>query len=114
MSKKGGLSENVELIVAIAKGIVRDQHTRRTVLFYVVLTSILMVFVGSVFLDHWLNENPWRFLFYWGACLWLTVLSVLLALQDLMMLRITERRERERLKKQVLGLKSKDDAELEP
>jgi hypothetical protein len=102
------LKENIRLAVAISKGIIRDQRSRRTVLFFVISAAVLMVFAGAVLLEGWLAANPWIFIAYWGACIWLTFLSFLLAVHDLLMLRREARRERQRLKGSVFGMKDHD------
>lgn len=102
MSELGG---NIRFAIAVAKGIVRDQRARRTVLFFVVLAAMLMAFAGAVLLDRWLSASPLLFLFYWCACLWLTFLSMLLAVHDLLMLRRAAHQERQRLKAEVMGIR---------
>ncbi len=97
MTKK----KNPSLVVAITRGIVRDQRARRTVLFFVVLGAMGMLFVGSVVIPKFLELRPLVFLGWWGACLWLTVLSLLLALFDLLMLRKAARQERRELRKEI-------------
>jgi len=104
--------DSLQFIIAISKGIARDMRARRTVLFFVVLVAMLMAFVGAVPLGGWLTtERPILFLLYWGACAWLTVLSILLALYDMLMLRQEAKRERRRIKSEVFGMK---DDEKEP
>ena len=98
--------DNLRFVIAISQGIVRDQRARRTVLFFVVLTAMLMVFAGAVLFGSWLTtERPLLFLLYWGACSWLTFLSILLAVHDMLMVRQAARRERQRLKADVFGMK---------
>jgi len=102
------LKENLRFIVAISKGIARDRRARRAVLTMVVGAAVLMVFVGSVILDRLLGEHPLLFLAYWGACIWLTFLSILMAVHDLLMVRKDARRERQELKARVFGMKDED------
>ena len=90
-------------VILITKGILRDPQMRRTVLFWIVAASLALLGVGAFLLDDWLNGHPLLFLLYWGACLWLTATSLLLALYDLLALRAEAARERQRLKKQVFG-----------
>ncbi len=105
------LSENIRLAIAITKGIVRDRQSRRTVLFFVILAAMGMAFAGAVLLDGWLSAHPVGFLIYWGACLWLTFLSMLLAVHDLLMVRLATHRERQRLKGEVFGIKDEGNHE---
>jgi undecaprenyl pyrophosphate phosphatase UppP len=91
------------MIVAITKGIIRDQHMRRQAMFVIVLAALLILFVGATFLNAWLIERPWIFLFYWGVCAWFTIGAVLLALLDLLLVRVQARDARERLRKHMFG-----------
>jgi len=102
------LKKAVSLTVAISRGILRDLRMRRTVLFFVILSAIAMVFIGSTLLLGFLTEHPGWFLLYWGGCLWLTLLSVLMALFDILMLRRAAQTERQRLKKTIFNPEEND------
>ncbi|MEI6561217.1 MAG: hypothetical protein WCO68_03930 [Verrucomicrobiota bacterium] len=91
------------LIILVTKGILRDRQMRRTVLFWIVVATLVLLGVGAMPLDAWLGEHPLLFLLYWGACLWLTGTSMLLALYDLLAIRTEAARERQRLKGKVFG-----------
>lgn len=88
---------NLRFIIQISKGLIREQRTRRAVMFYSVLTVLGLVFAGSTFFWPTLREHPLLFIGYWGLCAWITLLSVLLAIYDMASIRIAARRERERL-----------------
>jgi len=66
--------------------------------------ALLLLISGFTFLQPALNpqEHPWRVLFFWIVCIWLTFTALLLALFDLLIVRLqarrTERELRERLK----------------
>ena len=90
-------------ILLISKGILRDRTQRRTVMFWIVAATLAQLAAGVFVLDAWLLANPVIFLLYWGACFWLTITSLLLALYDMLALRVESRRERERIKGQVFG-----------
>jgi hypothetical protein len=51
--------------------------------------TVAMLVAGSTVLRPWLEprEHPWRFVLFWLACAWGTVLVLLLALFDLLVLR---------------------------
>jgi hypothetical protein len=98
----------VKFIIQISRGIIRDQRMRRSTMFYVMLIALVMLFVGSVLIDYWLRENVWLFLLWWGLCAWLTLLAVLLALFDLLLVRTAARRERRRLASQLLRKQPSD------
>lgn len=93
----------LRLIIQISKGLIRNQRTRRTVMFYSVLAALLLLFVGSTLLDGWLRTHPLLFLLYWAACAWITLLSVLLAIFDMLVVRAQIRVERRRLEAEYLA-----------
>lgn len=99
----------VKFIIQISKGIIRDQEERRTVMFYSVLAALVLLFIGATFLDHWLRDRPLLFLLYWAGCAWITLLSVLLALFDLILVRARARRERRRLEQEYLAAHPPED-----
>lgn len=87
----------VTLVIGLSLAVARDQRMRRSILFFVMLAVMGLVFTGAVFLDRWLSARPWVFLIYWGICLWLTLLAILLALYDLLMVRSMAGKERRRI-----------------
>jgi hypothetical protein len=98
-------------VIQISKGLIRDQSARRWVMFYVVLAASVMLFIGYAVIDAWLRERPLFFLAWWGACAWLTLLSVLLALFDLLMVRARLRRDKRELARRILSGDSKVESE---
>ena len=86
-------------IILVSKGILRDRQMRRTVLFWIVVATLVMLAVGSMLLDGWLMEHPVLF----------TVTTLLLALYDLLAIRSEARRERQRLKGRVFGVEEGDN-----
>ena len=58
--------------------------------------AVVMLVAGLTVLRPWLNphEHPWRFIFYWFACAWETLLVLLLALLDLLLIRAQARAAR--------------------
>lgn len=90
-------------IILVTKGILRDRQMRRNVLFWIVVADLALLGIGSVLLDAWLTEHLVAFLLYWGACFWLTLTALLLAVYDMLAIRGEARRERQRIKNQVFG-----------
>lgn len=88
-------------LIGLTRWLIFDQHTRRMAMFYSVLAALLMAFCGDVFLGDWLRERLQRFAIYWLVCAWLTVLAGLLAIYDLLLIRIQSRAERRRLRKTI-------------
>jgi membrane protein implicated in regulation of membrane protease activity len=93
----------VSLIIQITKGVIRDQSTRRALMFGVVLIALLMLFVGATFLSGHLAGKPLMFIAYWVVCGWLTLLAVLLAIYDLVAVRAKAAHERRKLRQKVFG-----------
>jgi hypothetical protein len=99
----------LKLILLITKGLIRDQHSRRMTMFVIVIAALVMLFAGATFLNSALMVHPVWFIMYWGACAWLTLVSVLLAIHDLLALRARARAERRALRAQIFGRKHRDD-----
>jgi drug/metabolite transporter (DMT)-like permease len=83
-----------------ARGLIRDQNTRRWTMFVTLLVAMLMLFAGSTFLEPLLrpHEHPGWFIFFWLACAWLTLTALLLALFDLLMVRAQSRAAKRQLR----------------
>lgn len=60
------------------------------------LVAVVMLVAGLTVLRPWLNpqEHPWRFILFWFACAWETLLVLLLALLDLLLVRAQARAAR--------------------
>jgi hypothetical protein len=83
-----------------ARGLIRDQTTRRWAMFITVLVAMLLLFAGSTFLERLLapREHPGRFIFFWLACAWFTLTALGLALFDLLMVRARSRAAKRELR----------------
>lgn len=93
----------MKLVIQITKGLIRDQHTRRMSIFIVLLVALIMLFLGGTFLSACLLARPLLFIGYWVVCAWLTFCATLLALYDMIVLRVAASRERRRLREEILG-----------
>ena len=53
------------------------------------VVAVAMLVAGLTLLRSWLNphEHPWRFILFWFVCAWETILVLLLALFDLLLIR---------------------------
>lgn len=91
-------------LLLYTRGLVFDQHLRRLTMFYVVVAAMLMVFVGDVVLGAWLDyhQHLARFALYWLIVGWLTILAALLAVYDLLLLRVQHRLLRRELRERML------------
>lgn len=101
--------KTVQLIVQISRGLIREQRARRMVMFYSVLAALLLLFAGATFLYDWLRARPLLFLIYWAACTWITILAVLLACFDMLVVRARARSERRRLEAEYMKEAGKHD-----
>jgi hypothetical protein len=81
-------------VIQAARGVIRDQNKRRKTMFILLLVALALVFSGSTFLQSALNplECPAWFILYWVACGWLTLTALVLAIFDLIMLKLEARR----------------------
>ena len=93
----------VPFTVQVTRGLIRDQRSRRMTTAFALAVALLMVIAGVTVLRSWLDphDHPWRFLFYWFACAWETLLVLLLALLDLLLARAQARQDRRRLNKEL-------------
>lgn len=84
----------VSFVVHATRGVIRDQTTRRKTMFAVLVVALVLLFSGSTFLASMLNpqEHPMRFILFWFVCAWLTLTAILLAVFDLLMVRLEARK----------------------
>ena len=66
------------------------------------IIAVALLVAGLTVLRPWLDphEHPWRFILYWLVCAWETVLVLLLALFDLLLVRAQTRAARKLLSEQ--------------
>jgi hypothetical protein len=85
------------------RGLLRDQKSRRRTMAVSIAIAIILAVTGLTIFRSWLNphEHPWRFIFFWLACAWETVLAILLAFFDLLLTRSQERAARRALREQL-------------
>jgi hypothetical protein len=94
----------VSFAIHATRGIIRDHNTRRKVMFILLVLALMLLFSGSTFLQAALNHHEHRILFilFWLTCGWLTFTAMLLAIFDMLIVRLEARRAeralRERLK----------------
>lgn len=83
----------VPFTIHATRGLVRDERARRKIMAISLLVAVAMLLAGVTVLRPWLNphEHPWRFILFWFACAWETLLVLLLALLDLLLVRARAR-----------------------
>ncbi len=99
----------VPFSIHATRGLVRDPRARRKVIGLSLVGSLAMLVAGFTFLQSWLNphEHPWRFVFFWFACGWVTLLMLLMALFDLLLVRAQARAARKKMQEAfIAGTKS--------
>ena len=91
--------------VHATRGLLRDQKLRRVMMAITVAIAVIMLVTGLTIFRSWLHphEHPWRFVLFWFACAWQTVLAILLALFDLLLARAEARAARKAFREQVAG-----------
>ncbi len=93
----------VSFAIHSARGVIRDQSTRRWAMFVTLVVAMVMLFLGMTFLQPLLSprEHPGWFIFFWLACAWFTFTALLLALFDLLLLRVRDRAARRILREKL-------------
>ncbi len=96
-----------------ARGLARDQTMRRKAMFWTVIMAAVMLFCGATFFAPWLDPKvrPGWFLLYWMACGWVTVTVVLLAIFDLLLVRVQARDEKRALAERTAAPPAPEDAD---
>ena len=102
----------VSFAIHATRGLLRDQKARRNTMFAAVLVALVMLFCGATFLAPILDPHvrPGWFIFDWVACAWITTLVVLLAIFDLLLVRLQAREEKRALSRKMAPLSEGDDA----
>jgi hypothetical protein len=90
----------VPFTIQATKGLLRDQRSRRVIMAISVGVTLLLLLCGLTMLRVWLDphEHPWRFILYWLLCGWQTLLALLLALLDVLMVQAQARAARKALR----------------
>jgi len=101
--------------IQVTRGLLRDEGSRRKTMAISVLIAVAMLVAGLTVLRPWLNphEHPWRFIFFWFACAWETILVLLLALLDLLLLRAQARAARRAFQDEVSRMTSPDSPDAQ-
>lgn len=91
-------------VVHATRGVIRDQSTRRKVMFALIAIALLFLVAGLVFLQSPLDPraHPIWFILFWIVCGWLTLTSVLLAVFDLLMVRMEARKTERSLREKFV------------
>jgi protein-S-isoprenylcysteine O-methyltransferase Ste14 len=95
--------QTTSFVIHATRGVIRDPGTRRKTMLIVLVVALVLLFSGSTFLQSILNprEHPGWFIFYWIVCAWLTLTAILLAIFDLLMVRLEGRRAERALRESI-------------
>src|SRR5437588_9690580 len=95
--------ETVSFVAHATRGVIRDQRTRRKAMVALLALAVLMLIAGFTIFQSALNprEHPWFVILFWIACVWLTFTALLLALFDLIVIRLEARRTRNALRERL-------------
>jgi hypothetical protein len=99
----------VRTILQLTRAIIGDSRSRRSMMFYSSLGSVVMVFVGAVVIDGTLRQHLIAFVLWWAACAWLMLASLLLAVFDILLIRAAGRRARRDLARTILKKEPPDE-----
>ena len=90
-------------VMHATRGVIRDQNARRKTMLVLLMLELLLLISGFTFLQPALNpqEHPWRVILFWIVCIWLTFTATLLALFDLLVLRLEARRAERALREKL-------------
>jgi hypothetical protein len=92
----------VPFTIHATRGLLRDERARRKTMAISLLVALLLLVAGLTILRPWLDphEHPWRFILFWFACAWATLLVLLLALLDMLLIRAQARAARKLFRKE--------------
>jgi len=93
----------VPFTIHATRGLLRDQRARRKTMAVSLVLALVLLVGGLTVLRPWLDphEHPFRFILFWLVCAWETVLVLLLALFDLLLVRAQARAARKALQQRI-------------
>jgi RsiW-degrading membrane proteinase PrsW (M82 family) len=95
--------QTVSFVVHATRCVIRKQNTRRKATLFLLALALVLLILGFTFLQPALNphEHPWRVILFWIVCICLTFTAMLLALFDLLVLRLEVRRAQRALREKL-------------
>ncbi|PYL06681.1 MAG: hypothetical protein DME34_08550 [Verrucomicrobia bacterium] len=102
-SSNGKPLRTISFVIHATRGVVRDQVVRRKTMFALLVVALLLLFSGSTFLQGVINPraHPFWFVLFWLVCAWLTITAMLLAIFDLLIVRLAGRRAKRQLRERL-------------
>jgi uncharacterized membrane protein len=101
--------QTTSFVMHATRGVIRDQRTRRKAMLLLLALAVLMLLAGFTVFQSALNprEHPWFAILFWVACIWLTFTAMLLALFDLLIIRLEARRAQRALREKLQSASNK-------
>jgi hypothetical protein len=102
-SSNGRPLRTISFVIHATRGVIRDPVVRRKTMFVLLVIALVLLVSGGTFLQGFIHprEHPFWFIVFWLVCAWVTVTAMLLALFDLLMLRLEGRRAERRLRENL-------------
>jgi hypothetical protein len=96
-------------VIHATRGVLRDQKARRKTMVLLLALALLLLILGFTFLQSVLDPHlhPWRVVAFWLVCIWLTFTSMLLAIFDLLVVRLEARRAERALREKFETTRNK-------
>ncbi|PYI84575.1 MAG: hypothetical protein DMF21_09280 [Verrucomicrobia bacterium] len=90
-------------IIGVTRGIIRERNARRKTMFVLIVVAVILLASGSTFLQSVLNspEHAAWFILFWLICAWLTLTAMLLAIFDLLVVKLEARRTQRSLREKL-------------
>ncbi len=104
--KRSKAGESVVLGLATSFVILRVRRYRRNLLFILTLLVLLMSFGGAVLFIEPLMARPVIFTVYWAVCFGLVFLILMLAIYDLMRVRVEGQKSMREMETKLEGIKA--------
>ena len=97
-------------VIQASRAAIRDRKTRRKTMLVLLALALLFLFSGSTFLQSALDprEYPGRFILFWAICAWLTMAAILLAVFDLLIVKLEGRQNERTLREKFLRSANQD------
>jgi len=100
----------ISFVIQASRWAIRDRKTRRKTMLVLLVLALLFLFSGSTFLQSALDprEHPGRFILFWAICAWLTIAAILLAVFDLLIVKLEGRQNERTLREKFLRSANQD------
>jgi uncharacterized membrane protein (DUF373 family) len=100
--------QTTSFIVHATRGVIRDQRMRRKAMLFLLALALVLLMLGGTLFAPLLNPREHLFgaLIFWFGCIWLTVTATLLAIFDLLAVRLEAKRAQRALREKLQSAES--------